>query len=80
MPDQTALEYWTKVMNDPNSAPDRRDLAAELLLKYAYRTLPGSLHAPKAQPIGKKAEAQARAQTVAEGSDWEGDLPNGPLN
>ena len=71
--DITPLEYALAVMRDPTASTSRRDRAAALAAPYCHARATDAAG-------GKKAMAQAAADTCGHGTDWGSDLDTAPLN
>ena len=65
--DITPLEYALAVMRDPTASTSRRDRAAALAAPYCHARATDAAG-------GKKAMAQAAADTCGHGTDWGSDL------
>jgi hypothetical protein len=63
----TPLQYMLAVINDPGADSARRDRLAIAAAPFCHEKI-------GERPLGKKDQAQARANSAGEGSDWGEDL------
>ncbi len=63
----TPLQYMLTVMRDPTASTSRRDRMATVAMPYCHARASDAA-------LGKKAMAQANADTAGTGTDWGSDL------